>query len=225
MNKTKAPLQSILAINNITGNYACRLHWEEGKLVNTVNLEKYPLLKKGLFDSADRDHHMQLHMKLSIPHRDNLEKALLKSAYLYCFSQWGYEFSFSYIGRNIIKVLNDELVHPLTNLGVFKDESNSYLPEGLYIIERPVEFQCFMYICNGKLREIDETLNSFVLIPKFTSSSWDEFKNFEKLIPKRELEFNIRRVNELNIPAGEYLGYSKYSLSIKLILIYLINVE
>lgn len=214
LKKKNSPLQSILSVNGIKGNYQSRLHWEKEKLVITVDLTKYPLLEKGIFDGINKGQHLQLHMTLSTLHKNKLEKALLKSAYLYCFSQFGYEFSLSYIGRNLIKVLKEELHHPLSNLGVFKDESNSYLSEGLYIIDRPVEFQCFMYICNAKLREIEENLNSFVLIPKFTSSSWEEFKNFERFVPKGELDLEFRKVNEPNSVIKEYFGYSKWSLSI-----------
>lgn len=211
LKKKKMSLKSYVSINNVKGNYSSSLGWDGDKLINVVNFKKYPLLAEGLRKASYTNEELKLSFKFFIPDESVIHKSLLKAAYLSCFELFGYEFAFSFIGRNIIDVLNDKLVHPLTNLGVFKDESINGPSDGLYIIEDPKEFQCFMFICKSSLNVIGENSTTFVLIPKFGPDAWEQFKSFQILIPKGEHTFSLTKVEKFTVKTGEHLGYSKTS--------------
>lgn len=211
LKRKKMSLKSYVSINNVKGNYSSSLGWDGDRLVNIVDFKKYPLLADGLKNASNNKEELKLTFKFFIPDETVIHKSLLKAAYLSCFELFGYEFAYSFIGRNIIDVLNDKLVHPLSNLGVFKDESINGPSEGLYIIEAPKEFQCFMFICKTSLNAIGEDSNTFVLIPKFGQDAWEQFKIFQILIPSGEHTFSLTKVEKFTVKRGEYLGYSRTS--------------
>ncbi len=53
-------------------------------------------------------------VNISTPLQSNIDKALLKTAYLYCFALWGYEFVFSDVGQLFRLVLNGKIEYPMT---------------------------------------------------------------------------------------------------------------
>jgi HNH endonuclease len=211
LKKKNTNIKSKISLQNVAGKYSTSWSWEDDKLVNTFDFKKYPLLMEGFLKSVGKTEEFKLNFNFSIPEELIIHKAFLKAAYLKCFAQWGYEFAYSYIGKNIISVLNDSKIHPLTNLGVFKEESEKPLQAGLYLVESPKEFQCFMYTSVGLLKGVDEFSNTFVLIPKFGQNAWEEFKIFQKLIPNGELTFGIKKIDGYSVHQQEYLGYSRCS--------------
>lgn len=212
LKKKKSSVGAKLSLSNTTGIYSTGVHWENNMLITEVNSKKYPLFFKGLENAAKkRIQDLCFNLKLSFPAEELIHKAFLKAAYLKCFAHWGYEFAWSEIGRNIIEVLDGKIKHPLSNLGVFKEETLKPLEEGLYCVECKDEFSSFMYVCKGLIKDVKEESNIFILIPRLTESPWEKFKFFEKLIPKGEFKFQIWKVINLGIHDKENLGYSKSS--------------
>lgn len=149
-----------------------------------------------------------IHMRLYFPVEALVHKAFLKAAYLFCFSKWGYEFAFSKVGRNIIAVLDGRLMHPLPNLGVFKEESSVAIKKGLFSVEQPNYFKGFIFICNAILRETGQFINTFVLIPPHTPDSWEEMVKSRDFVSKGSDDFVLANVDPFTLGKARLLGYS-----------------
>ncbi|MDB5198067.1 MAG: hypothetical protein JWO92_30 [Chitinophagaceae bacterium] len=71
-------------------------------------------------------------------------KALLKTAYLYCFDYWGYEFVFSFAGKLLRDVLNDIAKYPIDIPTLWFDNKAEIhkgiqIPTGMVFIQKPKE--------------------------------------------------------------------------------------
>ena len=85
-------------------------------------------------------------LNVTIPdiNKKKVTKGLLKTAYLYCFDYWGYEFVFSAAGELIRKVLNDEAEYPIDTPTLWFDNKASIhtgvdIPIGMVCIQKPKE--------------------------------------------------------------------------------------
>lgn len=201
-----------LSVENVEGNYKSNVFWNNDVLVHELDsFNKYPLLLSGFGKNALSGKEFSIKMRITYPHESLIHKAFLKAAYLSFFSYWGYEFAYSHAGRNIIKALNNEIEYPLSNFGVFQDESINSLNEGLYFIESPENYQSFMYRCKSRIKDTGENSATFVLIPKFGRTNWEQFKNLQSLVPNGEAEFVIYKLLGNGLVNNKHLGYSQTS--------------
>ena len=213
LSKKNISINSKFSLSNVKGKYGTDLLWENDVLVTNIDFKKYPPLQKGLLEAGKTGlNNFSVKLSFSLPHEDLIHKAFLKAAYLGCFSYWGYDFAISHVGRNIIKVLNNGIKHPLSNMGVFKDESLSSLNEGLYYAEFSNELKCFLYAFNSSLRISGQSAKTFVLIPPFKKSSWEELGKFQKIIPRGEQTITFAKVKGIGVLDSEYLGYTESSM-------------
>ncbi|MES2773890.1 MAG: hypothetical protein V4722_06880 [Bacteroidota bacterium] len=119
----------------------------DGHFIHEFNPRQ--LKKFGLSDWMDK----QLTMDVTVkdPDKKQMTKALLKTAYLYCFSHWGYEFCFSPAGELIRSVLKGEAEYPISVTNSFWDKKNyvdfGSLPIGpVYVHNRTEVFGLFIYV-------------------------------------------------------------------------------
>jgi hypothetical protein len=207
--KNHAPVRGKMSLDDVQGRYNVAFQWNDNSLLyNLDNFKKYPRLIEGLQKKITQGEPFDINMRISFPAETLVHKAFLKAAYLYCFSKWGYEFSFSKVGRNIISVLDDKLTHPLPNLGVFKQESNVIMKEGLFYVQQPSYFKGFIFICNAMLRNSTEFINTFVIIPPNTPNAWEEMVKCIEFIPKGSDEFVLFNIDPFTLSKNNPLGYS-----------------
>ncbi len=98
--------------------------------------------------------------------KKKVTKALLKTAYLYCFDYWGYEFVFSSVGELFRNVLEDKCDYPIATPTLWYDNKAEIhkgidIPTGMVFIQRPKEI-----------------MSMFVNIPVFIKKS-----NYKCVIP------------------------------------------
>lgn len=142
-------LKTTAKLSDKKGWYHASLGLDEtGNLLhdfNAVQLKKFGLDKWGKEDDT-------MDITLKDPDKKKMTKALLKTAYLYCFNCWGYEFTYSPAGELIRKVLKDEVEYPISITEIHLDAKNTppfnNLPFGLTYFHSP-----------------DEVYGMFVLIP------------------------------------------------------------
>jgi len=132
----------------------------------------------------------QMEVSFNGPSPSKFQKAMLKSAYLYAFSFWGYDFVFSNTGKKIIKVLENIETHPLFNHGVFINHGESDIPLGILLSKTNSVYEGFVV----NLEIIDKvTLHKVsvsVLIPGNDLDSWDKLITVQEYIDdKREFQF------------------------------------
>lgn len=170
------------------------------------NVKKHNKEVKQFLEELHAGKHKKL--KIFIPGYDvlKMQKACLKSAYLICFQNWGYEFAYSKNAELIRKVLKGEIEYPLETPLIFVDRKKFDMPIGVGIISEPLEIQC--YYVNMKINiGIDERWAS-VFIPNPTSIGWDQLKKVQELMksPNKPKEFTFYTLQQ-TIP-DELTGYT-----------------
>lgn len=127
----------------IPGNYNIETKWDKETLVQDVNFKKYPYIKDWLMDLKKEE--WTFKFIISMPLQEIIAKALLRAAYFYCFSNWGYDFVYSFTANRIRNVLQGNEKHPLSNYGVFGDVSSKSLQNGFYFISEPKKYKDFKF--------------------------------------------------------------------------------
>ncbi len=122
----------------------------------------------------------EIHIRVPSPDETKLNRALLKSAYLICFQNWGYEFVYSDTANKIRGVLQGKHSYPITLPLFLVDGDKVNLPIGLGIITSPKEVQG--YCVNIPLREGNNYYIAPVLIAPPTKDGWDILKNVHDFI-------------------------------------------
>lgn len=179
---TKIPVR--LALENVKGNYKGSLIVKDAFSFE-YDFKNYPLLK-ARFDELAKGGTLIQTIRFDNPDINLVYKALLKSAYLYCFSIWGYDFVYSHTGKCIREVLINDQKHILSNSGIFFHMTSPFPPIGLCYIFKPVELQAFMV--NFKLVDQETKFECYasVLIPGADDGSWQKLIPYQKIIDKLE---------------------------------------
>lgn len=113
------------------------------KLADKVKERIVPLDKQQM-ESNNNGKGFKADIKILDIDKRKVTKALLKTAYLFCFDYWGYEFVFSAAGGLIRKVLNDECEYPIDTPTLWFDNkalihSGIDIPTGMVFIQKPKE--------------------------------------------------------------------------------------
>jgi len=88
------------------GWYHSKLKHNDGILVHLWETKKTPNNVQQWMAEATKQLNWKIELSFSEPSEKLVYKALLKAAYLYCFSVFGYEFAFTHIATNIRNILN-----------------------------------------------------------------------------------------------------------------------
>lgn len=128
--------------------------------------EKNPFLITWLDETSKTDD-WEVKLTIRMPDDKKVFKAVLKSAYLICFINWGYDFVFSTNAALIRQVLNDEREYPLKFTSFWFDHTNLSkevkLPLGLCRIEKPMELKTFVVNLPLKYNDYESIVS--VMIP------------------------------------------------------------
>lgn len=204
--KDKAPYPTKITYNGIKGKYNQNLYWENGTLVKEVNFKKYPLIKNWLFDFKKASWDFSL--KVTAPPEATIQKALLRAAYLLCFTNWGYDFAYSQTGKHIRETIEGKENHPLSNYGVFGDYESSNHPQGFYFNDTTIEEQAFFIFFDIKIENPEYTERTFVIIPGPDTKSWRQLNNFKSWIQNKSSEISLIELFSDSIKRKSYFGYS-----------------
>src|ERR1044072_6380372 len=195
-----------LSFNGIPGKYNQDVYWQKGVLIKEVNFKKYPLIQKWILDYENVMNGFSL--KISGPSGKIIQKALLRSAYLYSFHNWGYDFCYSHTASHIRKVINGEEAHPLSNFGVFSDVTTPNFSNGFYFNDSSAEHKTFFIFFDIKIENPKCEQKIFVLIPGGDLASWDQLTNFQSWVEKREADISLTPIFGDCVMRNNYMGYS-----------------
>jgi len=124
-------------------------------------------------------------------------KAFLKSAYLYGFYLWGYDFVFSTNGGLIRKVLADELKYPL-DLPTFWIDDIAHIPEGICFIEEPIQISTHIVNIPIISKELNYKAIASVILPAPEENGWEQLLNFATFLKDWEkLDIKLKKVPNL----------------------------
>lgn len=117
----------------IQGSYLFQAYWKNQTLIQTANFKKYPLVHSWFNDKSRPGAH--IHYQFTAPPASDIQRALLKTAYLICFENWGYEFVFSHTGYKMRGAMLGTEEHPLSNYGVFGDLGRDSELSGIFFLK------------------------------------------------------------------------------------------
>lgn len=146
------------------------------------------------------------------PQNEKFEKALLKTAYLCCFSQFGYEFVFSKAGNLIRNVLNSEAQYPIQVSALLFERNNQKefenIPIGVCYISQPENLRSFLVNIRLKYKENGYEAIHSVFIPDPTETGIENLKRIPQAIEAQEqTQTQIIALN--NILTSTPLAYSE----------------
>jgi len=122
------------------------------------------------------------------PKDDHINKSMIKSAYLYCFALWGYEFAFSKTGDLFRAVLSDKAEYPMSVLPLkFNKATPNYknMPRGVCYISKPEELRSL--VVNIEVKDKDKDFEAIhpVFIPNPTDTGIEDLRKIQKLMDEK----------------------------------------
>lgn len=132
---------------------------------------------------------------------DLVKRALLKTAYLYCFFNWGYDFAFSDKGTLIRQAFLGQNAYPI-EVGKFWFDDQSpirppySIPKGLCFIVQPIQARSLVVNIPMRLKTNGYACVVPVLIPSPSPSGIDDLKTVQNLLESNPgMTININIVN------------------------------
>lgn len=120
-------------------------------------------------------------------------KAILKTAYLYCFDCWGYDFIFSFAGELFRDVLCDKKDYPVTVPTKWIDnliETNKEvtIPTGLVYIKEPNELMSMFVNIPARIADANYLCVIPVIIPSPQDKDFSEMKRIQALLDANQTQ-------------------------------------
>lgn len=149
-------------------------------------------------------------IKYFVADEQEVTKSLLKTAYLYCFQYWGYNFCFSETGKMIRDVLEDKRIYPMQSTGFWLTEQavSTSLPAGLCTLEMPRGLKSFcVNVLLTNLKTKHQEIYA-IIIPGPDDSDFVALQQLDQLISE-DPNFNIslKPVKNFSITEGHFKGY------------------
>lgn len=175
---------------DLTGKYKGNLKIEDDK-ISFDDFCRYPFVNDSLL-KVTQGHIVEQTITFQSPKMEFVYKALIKTAYLHCFSIWGYDFVYSETALQIRNILFKNEIHPLSNYGTFfhMDKDDNHPPIGLCYVFKPVELQTFMITFKLISKEIDFECAVSILIPGSEKNNWGNINAYQPIIDTQE-DFNF----------------------------------
>lgn len=174
-----------------------------------------------LFKSLQSGSEVNFNIQYKKPSKEKLSKSILKTAYLICFHEWGYDFVVSNTGKMIRECLFGSEEYPISVpcFSLDKIIADPIARKGVlgisYHIAQDI-IKCFVVTFPMKSKMHDDSELISVLIPAYGEGEWQLFKQL-KFVMQDGLIFNGRldRVeSEMMLPI-ELDGYKKSSEILK----------
>ena len=137
-------------------------------------------------------------LTISMPDNKKILKSILKTAYLYCFIYWGYDFAFSANAEKMRNILVNKEEYSIDFPSFWidsKKSSNAYsqIPLGICFIEKPIEMKS--YIVNIPFAKDENFAIVSLLIPSSRESGFDDLKLVEAhLKQNNNIEISFKKL-------------------------------
>lgn len=153
-----------------------------------------------------------LQITIPTPQDIHINKGMIKTAYLYCFALWGYEFAFSKTGELFRMILSDKMTYPMSVLPLKFDKKDfpnyDSIPTGVCYISKPDNLKSL--IVNIPVKDKINGLEYLhpVFIPSPTETGIEDLKKIQKLMDDK-ITGDISIVPLLNILKSTPAAYSQ----------------
>jgi hypothetical protein len=167
-------------------------------------IRKYPLAVSWLDYVKDNWSDWEVTLSGVLPSEKKVAKSMVKAAYLYCFSLWGYEFAFSSGADKLRQVINDKTEYPFKQGYAYLLQDNvENIPTGVCFIAMPKEARSLVVHIPMILKETGYKCVAGVPIPNPSESGWEDLFKY----PKEGLHVSVRVFHPFDINKN-VKGYS-----------------
>jgi len=179
-----AKIPAIIKLKDVKGNYKGTIELDETKSWKLDNFEKYPLFAKRMTEML-AGNPLEQSFKFDEPSLQIVSRAVIKAAYLYCFSVWGYDFAYTATGHRLRQILWGKEEHPLSNAGIFYHMDNVYPPDGISMVYKPAVLQTFLVSFKIADKATGYQCGVSVLIPG-GYNEWESILNYQSIIKTQD---------------------------------------
>lgn len=199
-------------ITNVTGHYGGNVTIDaDGLACIDMKGHKKPVapLDKWM-EYSKTDLNYSITTTLFEPQPALITRALLKSAYLYAFKSFGYQFALSLHGQKIREVVAGTGEYPIPSGYLVNEDGNTPIPEGLIYIQSPKEWQSLAVAIPLFVESIPYKRIVVVPIPAPTGTGWEDLSALTQWTGPCNAALTM---TVLPLPsyleAGELYGYTK----------------
>lgn len=201
--KSKINMKS--AISDVTGYYPGFFTIRDDGEIEAV-LKPNPKMHSPFLDnwisSSKEKLDWEATITIPIPDENKVSAALLKTAYLFCFDNWGYEFAYSSGARKIRDVLKKVENYPTKIpfswvIESIKERNIPSFPMGVCEIQKPSD--CKSFVVNILLinKETNYREIACVLMPNPEKTCWDGLAILQDKFDKQDkIEVSMEHVKE-----------------------------
>lgn len=207
-----------IRIEGVQGHYKGSIEQKQERVFSFDFKEKLKedavFLKKWI-ETPLPDNEFKIQIKTTPVDNNKVAKALLKTAYLFCFRNWGYDFIFSLNAERLRELLQVTGNDPSFLLAFWLDGKNHNLneiPTGLCSLKTSSDLTSF--IVNIPIRRTNYEGIASVIIPSSGEEGWKEALNIKQRFqktPEMEITFTTE-TSALDI--GCFNGYTSQPLSL-----------
>lgn len=135
-----AKIKAVHVIYKVKGRFRGKLEIDDnGQIIMQLNNNEKDKIKPldEWVNNPDKSNDYTIQMTITRADKANVTKAFLKTAYLNCFYQWGYQFVLSDTGKRMREVIFRDALYPVDNVPflVFHElEYVSRLPFGVCFV-------------------------------------------------------------------------------------------
>lgn len=204
-------------ISAIKGNYNSELNaMPDGRMAISLKPNEKANIKllDEWIERSKTDPDYSVEVTVTDANEEKITRAMLKAAYLYCFETWGYDFVFSYSGKQIRKIIKGEGSYPLKMPSFWLTDiiKKGSLQSGVYFLSRPIPYRSLMVIM-----ELTESTTGYqdtiaVLIPGPDEADWNDLYRLQTELDKEEnTDITMNKVIRDVLDNGILDGYHKSS--------------
>ena len=204
---------SLLKIDGVIGSYKGFIQRDENSIVKIdfkkISQKVNPNLKDWIENEASKNNWNAL-LLVSKLDNNKILKSVIKTAYLYCFIYWGYDFAYSANAQKMRNILENKEEYSIEFPSFWIDSkisstAYSQIPLGICLIEKPIEMKS--YIVNIPFKKDGNFAIVSLLIPSSKESGFEDLKAIELYKKNNEsIEFDFK-ILEPSLPHNLF-GYT-----------------
>jgi hypothetical protein len=182
-----------------------KIHDDGNKILDFGQLARTPYVENWHERIKANPNKFEIKVEGTFANQKKVQKALVKSAYLYCFTRYGYEFSVSPGGSAMRKYIIGEADYPIPDQILYWQEDNfQNIPEGIAFISKPSEMLTYIVNVPLCLKETGYKCVVGIPYPNPTKTCWEDLNKLYPFKHVGPLDFTYLS----SLPEGTIVNYA-----------------
>jgi hypothetical protein len=162
---------------------------------------RFPKLTEEEFNTNNFGKGFKMNIKFDQVNDRKAIKAIVKTAYLYCFEYWGYSFSFSFAGQMFRDVLSDKTTYPVTVPTKWIDSlleinQSVKIPTGLVYLKKPKDMMAMFVNIPAEIKTAGYSCVIPLIIPSPDDENFQEMKRVQQMLDADQ----VQQIEMYNMP-------------------------